>query len=122
MRLSRKHQQLIFQSTSQLLKKQINSKNKPLGKLCLIRAFFNFRLAKLFGGVPLINSLDADRTVGRSSYTETFAQIATDLKAAIESLPATPFPSIPTESYGQLANKWVASLYGACVLVFIPVT
>lgn len=92
-------------------------KKQAIGEALFMRAFFNFRLAKLFGGVPLINSLDADRTVGRSSYTETFAQIATDLKAAIESLPATPFPSIPTESYGH-ANKWVAEAYMARVYLF----
>jgi hypothetical protein len=92
-------------------------KKQAIGEALFMRAFFNFRLAKFFGGVPLIKSLDADRTVGRATYTETFAQIATDLKAAIESLPATPFPSIPTASYGH-ANKWVAEAYMARVYLF----
>lgn len=92
-------------------------KKQAIGEALFMRAFFNFRLAKFFGGVPLINSLDADRTVGRASYSDTFAQIATDLKAAIESLPATPFPSIPTSSYGH-ANKWVAEAYMARVYLF----
>lgn len=92
-------------------------KKQAIGEALFMRAFFNFRLAKFFGGVPLINTLDADRTVARASYTDTFAQIATDLKAAIESLPATPFPSIPTSSYGH-ANKWVAEAYMARVYLF----
>ncbi|WP_281298160.1 RagB/SusD family nutrient uptake outer membrane protein [Flavobacterium limnophilum] len=94
-----------------------NFKKQAIGEALFMRAFFNFRLAKFFGGVPLINSLDADRMVGRATYTETFARIATDLKAAIESLPATPFPSIPTASYGH-ANKWVAEAYMARVYLF----
>ena len=92
-------------------------KNQAIGEALFMRAFFYFRLAKFFGGVPLIVKLDGDRTVGRASYTETFAQIASDLKAAIALMPATPFPSIPTESYGH-ANKWVAEAYLGRVYLF----
>ena len=92
-------------------------KKQAIGEALFMRAFFYFRLAKFFGGVPLIITLDGDRTVPRASYSETFAQIGTDLKAAIESLPATPFPSIPTSQYGH-ANKWVAEAYMARVYLF----
>jgi hypothetical protein len=89
-------------------------KNQTIGEATFMRAFFYFRLAKFFGGVPLITSGLGDKFVGRSTYTETFAQIATDLKAAIAILPAKPFPSIPTAEYGH-ANKWVAEAYLARV-------
>lgn len=79
-------------------------KNQAIGEALFMRAFLYFRMAKFFGGVPLIVKLDGDRTVARASYSDTFAQIASDLKLAIETLPATPFPSIPTSSYGH-ANK-----------------
>lgn len=92
-------------------------KKQAIGEALFMRAFFYFRLAKFFGGVPLITTLDGDRKVARSTYTETFAQIASDLKTAIESLPATPFPSIPTASYGH-TNKWVAEAYMARVYLF----
>lgn len=92
-------------------------KNQAIGEAMFMRAFFYFRLAKFFGGVPLIVKLDGDRTVARASYTETFAQIASDLKGAIALMPATPFPSIPTASYGH-ANKWVAEAYLARVYLF----
>jgi len=92
-------------------------KKQAIGEALFMRAFFYFRLAKFFGGVPLIVSIDGSRTVGRSTYTETFAQIASDLKLAIETMPATPFPSIPTASYGH-ANKWVAEAYLARVYLF----
>nr|WP_315157479.1 RagB/SusD family nutrient uptake outer membrane protein [uncultured Flavobacterium sp.] len=92
-------------------------KNQAIGEAMFMRAFFYFRLAKFFGGVPLIIKLDGDRTVARASYTETFAQIASDLKGAIALMPATPFPSIPTASYGH-ANKWVAEAYLGRVYLF----
>lgn len=92
-------------------------KKQAIGEALFMRAFFYFRLAKFFGGVPLITTVDGSRTVGRSGYSETFAQIASDLKLAIETLPATPFPSIPGESYGH-ANKWVAEAYMGRVYLF----
>lgn len=91
-------------------------KRKAIGEAYFMRAFFYFRLAKFFGGVPLIITVNGSKTVPRSTYTETFAQIATDLKAAIEILPSTPFPSIPTSEYGH-ANKWVAEAYMARVFL-----
>jgi hypothetical protein len=92
-------------------------KKQAIGEALFMRAFFYFRLAKFFGGVPLIVTVDGSRTVARSTYTETFAQIASDLKLAIETMPATPFPSIPTANYGH-ANKWVAEAYLGRVFLF----
>lgn len=92
-------------------------KKQTIGEALFMRAFFYFRLAKFFGGVPLIVTVDSPKDVARSTYTETFTQIATDLKLAIETIPATPFPSIPTASYGH-ANKWVAEAYLARVYLF----
>ncbi|WP_281637249.1 RagB/SusD family nutrient uptake outer membrane protein [Flavobacterium marginilacus] len=89
-------------------------KQNAIGEATFMRAFFYFRLAKFFGGVPLIVKVSDSKTVGRSTYTEVYAQIATDLKNAIAMLPAKPFPSIPTAEYGH-ANKWVAEAYLARV-------
>lgn len=89
-------------------------KQNAIGEATFMRAFFYFRLAKFFGGVPLIVKVSDPKTVGRSTYTEVYAQIATDLKTAIAMLPAKPFPSIPTAEYGH-ANKWVAEAYLARV-------
>nr|WP_294925334.1 RagB/SusD family nutrient uptake outer membrane protein [uncultured Flavobacterium sp.] len=92
-------------------------KKQAIGEALFMRAFFYFRLAKFFGGVPLIITFDQDRKAPRSSYTETYAQIAADLKLAIETMPATPVTSIPTSSYGH-ANKWVAQAYLARVYLY----
>ncbi|WP_324720339.1 RagB/SusD family nutrient uptake outer membrane protein [Salinimicrobium sp. HB62] len=92
-------------------------KAQAIGEAHFMRAFFYFRLAKFFGGVPLITAVDDPKDVPRASYSETFAQIATDLKMAIETLPSTPFPTIPTATYGH-ANKWVAEAYMGRVYLF----
>ena len=92
-------------------------KKQAIGEALFMRAFFYFRLAKFFGGVPLIVTFDGDRKAPRSTYTETYAQIAADLKLAIETMPATPVTSIPTSRYGH-ANKWVAQAYLARVYLY----
>lgn len=92
-------------------------KNQAIGEAYFMRAFFYFRMAKFFGGVPLILTVDADRKVARASMSETFAQIASDLKVAIETMPTIAFNAIPTSSFGH-ANKWVAEAYMARAYLF----
>jgi len=92
-------------------------KNQAIGEALFMRAFFYFRLVKFFGGVPLIVKVNDPKTVDRSTITEVYAQIASDLKLAIETMPATTFPSIPTSRYGH-ANKWVAEAYMGRVFLY----
>ena len=92
-------------------------KNQALGEAYFMRGFFMFRAAKFFGGMPLINTTVADRTVDRSSFKETFAQILSDFKIAAETLPATKAQDIPLAQYGH-ANKWVAEAYIARAYLF----
>ena len=92
-------------------------KRNILGEAHFMRAFFYFRAAKFFGGMPLITKINDDRTVGRATFSETFAQIASDLKKAIEMMPSETFTNIPTSQYGH-ANKWVAQAYLARVYLF----
>ena len=94
-----------------------NFKKQAIGEALFMRAFFYFRLAKFFGGVPLIIKIDDPKDVDRASYSDTYAQIAADLKLAIATMPATPVTSIPTARYGH-ANKWVAEAYLARVYLF----
>lgn len=85
-------------------------KDEAVGEALFMRAFYYLRLAKFFGGVPLIVAVDDPRDVARSTFSETYARIASDLKMAIEMLDDAPFPSIPTSQFGH-ANKWVAEAY-----------
>ncbi len=92
-------------------------KAQTLGEAYFMRSFFYFRGAKFFGGLPLILTTDAPRDVARSSMPETFAQIASDLKRAIETFPTANQTAIPSSEYGH-ANKWVAEAYLGRVYLF----
>lgn len=85
-------------------------KNQIIGEAYFMRGFYYFRAVKFFGGMPLILAIDDPRDVPRASITETYAQIASDFKTAIETMPNTSFTNIPTSQYGH-ANKWVAQAY-----------
>lgn len=87
-------------------------KDQTIGEAYFMRGYYYFRAVKFFGGMPLILTIDAPRDAPRASITETYAQIASDFKTAIETMPSTSFSSIPTSQYGH-ANKWVAEAYMA---------
>ena len=82
-------------------------KKATLGEIYFMRGFFLFRGAKFFGGMPIILTPTADRKVARATHSETFSQILSDLKMAIDYMPNTPAKDIPSSEYGR-ANKWVA--------------
>ncbi len=92
-------------------------KNNMLGEMYFMRAFLLFRGAKFFGGMPLIMETATPRDLPRASFSETFGQIAADLKQAIELLPRINPAAIPAEEYGH-ANVWVAQAYLARVYLF----
>lgn len=88
----------------------IDYKNQALGEAYFLRGFLYFRLAKFFGGVPLKTSLEDPLEIPRATLTETYAQIASDFKTAIELMPDTNQFSVPIERYGH-ANKWIAEAF-----------
>lgn len=94
-----------------------NYVNSALGEAYFMRAFFMFRAAKIFGGMPIIPSTEADREVNRSSIPDTYKFIASDLIKAIEYLPETNISAIPAGDYGH-ANLWVAKSYLARIFLF----
>ena len=99
-----------FQKYFNSLQEAQDFRDQAVGEALFMRAFFYFRLAKFFGGVPLILAIDDPKDAARATITDTFAQIAADLKLAIETMPDTKFTAIPTSQYGH-ANKWVAQAY-----------
>ncbi len=88
-------------------------KNQNKGEALFLRAFFYHRLATLYGSVPLkITTEMAD--LGGASADEIFAQIASDLKAAISLLPNKPY-SATTEGH---VTRWAAQAMMARVWLF----
>jgi hypothetical protein len=88
-------------------------KNRILGESRFLRAYFYFDLARLFENVPLRLKIEVENPP-QATPDETYAQIAADLKTAIETLSAEPlaFPS------SGRVTKWAAEGYMAKVFLF----
>lgn len=104
---------LYFESDAEA----VEFKAQSLGEAYFMRGFLMFRGAKFFGGMPIIPTTSADRTVPRSTFTETFSAIATDMKAAIEMFPDKAATDYTINDYGH-ANKWIAEAMLARVYLF----
>ncbi|PZX11864.1 SusD-like starch-binding protein associating with outer membrane [Breznakibacter xylanolyticus] len=88
-------------------------KNQYMGEAKFLRAFFYYRLATLFGNVPLkISTPRAD--LSNATPEAIFAQIASDLKEAIELLPNIPYS---TTEDGRV-TRWAAQAMMARVWLF----
>ncbi len=83
-------------------------RNQDLGEAHFLRAFFYFRLAQLFGNVPLITK-PVPVNYPKASADEIYAQIASDLKMAIELMEPVKIP-LPANQIARLghATKWAA--------------
>ena len=92
-----------------------NKKNQLLCEAHFLRAWYYFNLAQVFNGVPLmITTAEHNEVLPRSTPDQVYAQIASDLKAAIEIAPNTKYPEC---GIGR-ASKWVAEGMMARVWLF----
>ena len=92
-----------------------SKKNQLLCEVYFLRAFYYFNLAQIFNGVPLMTTTaEHNEVLPRSTPDEVYAQIASDLKAAIEVAPNTKYPEC---GIGR-ASKWTAEGMMARVWLF----
>lgn len=91
-------------------------KNKIVGQAHFLRGYMYFDLCRLFGTVPLILSTQAT-SQPKASTDELYACIFSDLKKAVELLPATSLKDIPA-SERSLATKWAAEALMAKAYLF----
>lgn len=92
------------------------TKHTKLGEAHFLRGYFYFRLAQIFGEVPL----DLDPVLEylpKATGDEIYARITSDLARAIELLPAVPFSGMPAAENGR-ATKWAAESLMARVFLF----
>ena len=82
-------------------------------EIYFLRAFYYFNLAQVFNGVPLVLSTEP-LNMPRNTPDEVYAQIASDLKNAIEMGPSQRYLDL---GEGR-ANKWVAEGMMARVWLF----
>jgi hypothetical protein len=96
----------LLQGLSQIKWDNNSQRVKIEGETRFLRAYFYFDLARMFGTVPLV--LDpVPQNIPRTPADEIFAQIAFDLKFAVENLESVPFQNIPKNELGH-ATKWAA--------------
>ncbi|MBP5367852.1 MAG: RagB/SusD family nutrient uptake outer membrane protein [Bacteroidales bacterium] len=89
-------------------------KNQLLGEAHFLRAYYYFNLVQLFGQCPLTLKMEAVN-LPKASADEIYAQIATDLKEAIEMMPATKY----SHDIGCThASLWAAEALMARVFLF----
>lgn len=88
-------------------------KNQFMGEAYFLRAFLYHRLATLYGSVPLKITTE-EANLGGASADEIFAQIASDLKNAIEIMPKVPY----TSTVEGHATRWAAQAMMARVWLF----
>lgn len=91
----------------------LSMRNQYLGEAYFLRAFLYHRLVTLYGSVPLkISTEMAD--LGGATPDEIYAQIASDLKTAIEIMPSVPYTSV---EMGHV-TRWAAQAMMARVWLF----
>ncbi len=106
----------LRESLDQVDFKSEKQHNMVLGECYFLRAYFYSELSKVFGEVPLILSAREPVNYPKSPADETYAQIALDLKTAIELLPNDTYDTDP-ERLGH-ATKWAAEAVMAKVFLF----
>ncbi|GHU68436.1 membrane protein [Bacteroidia bacterium] len=91
----------------------VAEKNRIIGESHFLRAYFYFELARMFEKVPLCLKLEPEN-LPQAEPAALYAQIASDLKTAIEHLASAPqtFPS------SGRVTKWAAEGYMAKVYLF----
>lgn len=90
-----------------------SQKNKIKGEASFLRAFYYFNMARMWGTVPLVIE-PTPQNNPKATPEELFGQIMTDLKTAIECLPAV---QQPASELGR-ATKWSAEALAARVYLF----
>ena len=87
--------------------------DRLLAQVYFLRAFYYFQLAQVFGTVSMPLTPE-DGVLPKSSADEIYAQIASDMKMAINTFPSTPYPAC-----GEgVATKWAAEGMMARIWLF----
>ncbi len=106
---------LFFANIDQAEEIDADVKNRMIGEVTFLRAFYYFDLMRHYGGVPLLNealSLDDDFNISRSTKDATITFIVNDLDAAIGLLPE----SHPSNLLGKATKGAAQALKGRALL------
>lgn len=96
-------------------KTDFTGKNQVLAEAYFLRAYYHFELVKWFGGIPLKGDarfkVGDEKTIPRSSVSEVYASIESDLKFASENLSVVPSQKGRATKGAALALLGKAYLY-----------
>ena len=90
-------------------------RQKYLGEAHFLRAWFLADAVRMFGNIPMPLSTEPEN-LPQAAPEVVYGQIASDIKKAIELLPATRWPGSDSD-HGH-ANKWAAQAFMARVFLF----
>lgn len=107
---------MILKRFNQAVYTNENDKNQAHGEAYFLRAYYYFRIAQFFGSGPLITD-PAPVNLPAAEPEKLYGQIASDLKKAIELMPAIPYSSIPVSNLGHV-TRWAAEGLMARVFLF----
>ncbi|MDR1782700.1 MAG: RagB/SusD family nutrient uptake outer membrane protein [Dysgonamonadaceae bacterium] len=93
----------------------LSEKNRHLGEVYFLRAYSYYELTRIFGEVPIRLKTDMEK-IGRSPVDEVYELIASDLKNAIELMPAKSY--LGDSPMAGHATKYAAEALMARVFLF----
>ena len=107
---------MILENIDKPLWASAAAKGNIEGQARFLRGMFYFDMARMWGEVPLVLAT-MQQNLPKAPAAELYAQIATDLKSAIEAFPSVPYGSSQYASLGR-ANRWIAEALMARVFLF----
>lgn len=106
----------LLENMDKITWKNAQQRDKIEGQTRFLRAYYYFDLCRMFGAVPLTTSTEPVNKP-RAEIDELYALIASDLKTAIEKLPAQKYNPEENSELGR-ATKWAAEGLLARVYLF----
>jgi starch-binding outer membrane protein, SusD/RagB family len=106
----------LIESLDNVSFSSVDEKKRMLGEASFMRAFFYSELVKVYGEVPLIISAAKPVNLPKSKASDIYAQVASDLKIAIENLPGDK-QGVTPDRFGH-GTKWAAEALAARVFLF----
>ncbi len=107
---------MLIQKLDQVEWESEDQKGDIAGQVYFLRGLFYSDMARMFGQVPLIVET-APLNIPKTSPDSIWAQVASDLKKAIEYFPSVNANNIPNENFGR-ATKWSAEALMARAWLF----
>lgn len=97
------------------------TKSRYLAEIKFLRAFFYFELARVYGGVPLLDktlTVDNSNKLTRATLQETFAFIMKDLDAAAAEVNLPSKNDMPSSEIGRVSKEAVWAMQARVYLFF----